>query len=438
MGRIYVRGGKLYLDFVDYDGERRRRASGLAVGQEDEARKLLEDVVAKVAANARAGGEGAGPATVARYAKRWIERRRGRVRDVEREDGEITQHVLPELGALFIVEVRPRHLRDLVLSLQGKGLAPRTVRGIYSTVRRMFNSAKIDELITDTPCVLEAGVLPPEVDKDPEWRAQAIFTRDELERLISDDRIPLGRRMLYGLKGLAGLRHGEAAGLRWEHYDPTAEPLGRLVVANSYGGRTKTQSTREMPVHATLARLLAEWRLSGWVEAFGRPPIAGDLVVPVRARTQRSEDEIRLSLQEQHEAQDRFVADLETLGLRTTAGASRRRGGHDLRATFITLAEEDGAIAHILERGTHTTKRDVRAGYRRFGWVAICTEVAKLRVSIRAGEVIALPAPPSAGQAQSWHSPAKGVGSQAEKKKPRAHHGHGAIARVAVRLFRER
>jgi integrase len=49
---------------------------------------------------------------------------------------------------------------------------------------------------------------------------------------------------------IAGLRHGEAAGLRWRHHDPDLEPLGRLLVATSYDtGRTKTDVTRRVPVH---------------------------------------------------------------------------------------------------------------------------------------------------------------------------------------------
>jgi integrase len=49
---------------------------------------------------------------------------------------------------------------------------------------------------------------------------------------------------------IAALRHGEAAGLRWKHYDPNTPSLGRLVVATSYDkGHTKTKRTRYMPVH---------------------------------------------------------------------------------------------------------------------------------------------------------------------------------------------
>jgi len=66
------------------------------------------------------------------------------------------------------------------------------------------------------------------------------------------------------------------------------EPLGRLsVVTSSDHDKTKTETERWMPVHPSLASLLAEWRLSGWPAAYGRQPEPGDLVVPVLPEPRR-------------------------------------------------------------------------------------------------------------------------------------------------------
>ena len=35
--------------------------------------------------------------------------------------------------------------------------------------------------------------------------------REELELLISSDEVPWDRQIMYGLEGVGGLRHGEAA-----------------------------------------------------------------------------------------------------------------------------------------------------------------------------------------------------------------------------------
>ncbi len=117
--------------------------------------------------------------------------------------------------------------------------------------------------------VVEKGVLPKNIDKDPSWRSSAVFNRDEVIALISDRRISLARRVLNALKALAALRHGEAAGLRWSDYHASAEPLGKFVVARSYDyERTKTQITREVPVHPALAQLLTQWKETGWTASW--------------------------------------------------------------------------------------------------------------------------------------------------------------------------
>jgi hypothetical protein len=82
-----------------------------------------------------------------------------------------------------------------------------------------------------------------------------------VEAIISHPRMWFDRRIVYALELLAGVRTGEAAALRWRHYDPTKQPLGELLVAFAYStvkGRektTKTDSSKHIPVHPTLAAM---------------------------------------------------------------------------------------------------------------------------------------------------------------------------------------
>jgi integrase len=89
-------------------------------------------------------------------------------------------------------------------------------------VAALFRDAKLADLIEQSPCILDERQLGPLVDKDPEWRNEAVLARDEVETIISDARIPADRQMVYALELLAGVRPGEAAAQRWRHYDPTA------------------------------------------------------------------------------------------------------------------------------------------------------------------------------------------------------------------------
>jgi hypothetical protein len=43
------------------------------------------------------------------------------------------------------------------------------------------------------------GELPPKEDKDPLWRAGAVFTQAEVEQLIGDERVPEDRRVPYAV-----------------------------------------------------------------------------------------------------------------------------------------------------------------------------------------------------------------------------------------------
>ena len=307
------------------------------------------------------------PITLAQYTARWVKSREAlRLASSKDESARLKHHVLPRIGHLRLSEVRPRHIRELVLELRQGELAPRTIHHVYQVTALLFRTAIADELIDSTPCVLTKGVLPKKVDKDPNWRSGAIYTREEIERLISDSRIPEDRRILYGLEGLAGLRHGESSELRWSHYDEKADPLGALNL-----GKTKSRVPRRVPVHPTLARMLAEWKLAGWERTYGRMPTPGDLITPTRNATARAPAE---TIKQLH-------ADLDLLGF-------RRRRGHDLRRTFITLAQVDGARRDLLESISHGPRGDIVSIYTTFPWPALCAEVAKLKIDLREGLVI--------------------------------------------------
>jgi hypothetical protein len=89
-------------------------------------------------------------------------------------------------------------------------LAPRTVRHVKTTLQTMLHEAVVDELIPSNPCVFKRGELPQKIDKDPRWRADAVFTRQEVEQLLSDERIPEDQTVFNALIFLTGMRTGRA------------------------------------------------------------------------------------------------------------------------------------------------------------------------------------------------------------------------------------
>jgi hypothetical protein len=100
-----------------------------------------------------------------------------------------------------------------------------------------------------------------------------------------------------------------------------------------------------------------------------RAPTDDDFIVPTRNMTERLSPE----------AQNAFTLDLKILRL-------RHRRGHDLRRTFITLAQVDGARRDLLETITHGPRGNIVNVYTTFPWPALCAEVAKLRITkVRTG-----------------------------------------------------
>jgi len=369
----FPRGSKLWFCYKHpITGKWLSTTTKCSVGKEVEATRFIAAFMKELASGVVPF---VGPETVAAYAGTWLDKRTNASARDDRT--RIEKHVLPRIGRMLLAEVKPRHIDDLVMALRGEGkLAPRTIRGIAGLLHTMFKRAVKEELIATNPVQMERGTLPKKVDKDPTWRPQAIYSRDEVERLISDPRILPDRHVLYGLKSVGGgMRHGEAARLRWRDYDTEAKPLGRIAL-----GQTKSGVPREVPVHPTLAKLLAQWKLSGWEATFGRRPTTDDLIVPTRNMTER----------QPAEAQEALVHDLELLGLRVEAGQKRKRRGHDLRRSFITIARTDGAIDSWLRWITHGPSADMMDVYSTPPWEVLCREMAKVNIQLREGEEIVL------------------------------------------------
>jgi integrase len=401
---VFARGSKLWIRFRGSNGKWRNVTTGYELGQEALAREMLAEMHRLVAGEA--AGEApliskAGRLTVLEYMELWLADRRAIGRDWKHDRSRL-QHVMPVLGELAIAEVRTRHLieafqrvRTIPSENTGQIVSPRTVHRIYEVVSRMFGDAQLADLITQDPCVLDERHLGALVDKDPEWRAGALFTRDEATALLSTDAIPDDRRMLYAFMLLAGMRPGEASALRWRHYDPTVLPLGRLTVAVAYDSRrhreksTKTDATRYVPVHATLAAMLAEWKLAGWEALCSRKPEPDDLIIPLPpadAEARRTRDGEPFRTERFNGKQWREI-DLPALGW-------RHRQMYAMKATFITLVLDDGADPHVIEtRVTHTKKsRSAFDGYNRGRqWELTCAEVSKLKLARRDVELEAIP-----------------------------------------------
>lgn len=389
MGTVYARGKWLWLGFIGPDGKRYMRSAKLPVGREAEAHAKLAELETAIAQRA-ASAPPPLTRTVATWAAEWSRRRiaKGKHTNAKLDESALQRHVVDAelsvhgtrvvLGRLRLEEVRVLHVRAWLETMEAKHLAPNTVLSIYSLMNRMFRSAVREELLDASPCNLDRGELPQLGAHEAEVRPEDsnVFTLRELERLVSDRRIPLDRRLCYGIAGLGGLREGDLSALTWADYDATIEPLGRLFVSKSYTRRnkrvkgTKSGVVRWVPTHPVAASLLAEWRLSGFRATFGRAPRTDDLLVPNRAGRHMTDLNLLGNLQ----------ADLKALGMRP-------RTFHALRATFCTYAAAGGAtwdVAKHISHGVKRRSRNMANVYVRPPWEVLCSVVLGIKLAPQA------------------------------------------------------
>jgi hypothetical protein len=381
MPSLYQKHGKWY---ARVKGDKQPgKWSDVSTGETDRDKAERFAEAAQRAIDKRRGKRDPNVRTLREWVETWLVRRDESGHDWKKDRGRLAKHVLPVLGDLDMHDVTTARIAELVHTLRFRDkLANRTTRNIYSVLAAVMRDARIAGHIQQTPCVLTEVQLGSVIDKDPEWRATALFTRKEATDLITDARIPADRQVVYALGLLAGLRIGEGAALRWRSYDATRDPLGSLTIARAYSTSrsqakgTKTEAVRHVPVHPVLAEMLAEWRATGWPAMFGREPEPDDLIVPLPptvTRTKRTGDPYRGW---DYTGRRWREVDLPALGW-------RHRSVYDSRATFVTLVLEDGADPDIIEsRVTHTKKtRSAFRGYDRGErWAETCREVAKLRI----------------------------------------------------------
>lgn len=375
--RRYASGARSYwIDFRDQHGERVQEPAGTTV---DGAVRRLEQRRGEVAAGTFVRGSATGAKTVATYADEWIELRRADgVRTVERERAMLRDHVLPTLGNERLADLRPRHIASLVRSLAGR-IGPKSIRNVHGVLSAMLARARFDEVIVENVAKgLPKGVLP----KNVRVRDVAPWTRSELEALIAPcEAIPEDRTVAYAIAAYTGARLGEIAGLRWRDLDVAARPLWRWALRTQYDGQPlKTDNPRDVPIHPELQRVLAVWKLDGWVRLMCWHPTADDFVLPRPAE--------RAARRPQHVDVPHHTA--SSLGAKTLQRHARKLGidptardFHSFRRSMITFARTDGAREDVLERVTHNAAGATIDGYTYFGWEPLCEAVGCLRLAPR-------------------------------------------------------
>ncbi len=165
-GWIRRRGRKLEAVIVLSDGTQRTRSTRFDVGQEEDAQRFLDVLLAELGGGEGASSSaGAGGLTLRAWGERWIaERKARRIVSADNEDAQLRFHVYPQLGDVAIVSLTKTAMLEWVRGLPsrtsvraGDALSPRSVHHIAATVRRLLAEAVDRELVDANPCTWRAN-----------------------------------------------------------------------------------------------------------------------------------------------------------------------------------------------------------------------------------------------------------------------------------------
>ena len=133
-----------------------------------------------------------------------------RIRTVEDYRMQVRNYIGPMLGAMFLSDIKPHHVREFQNRLAAR-LGSSTVRKIRQILSGALREAWNNDLIpynpvqkTPAPKLAEQKVVAPSVERVQQFLAAA----------ADDKYFPVFRLMAY-----TGMRVGEALGLEWRHVD---------------------------------------------------------------------------------------------------------------------------------------------------------------------------------------------------------------------------
>lgn len=278
-GSIYQRASDgLWVGVVDlgWSGGRRKRRTVSA--------KTLRELRPRLATLRREidAGVVSDSATVEQWLNHWLDDIASRtVRDTTLTGYRryVANWITPAIGKRRLADLRPEHVRAMLRAMETAGLSDATRRQAYAILRRALVIAVREQRLMTNPAAM---IDPPPVGKGTHGSLTLAETQQVL-RVIRQGH-PRGSRYLAAL--VAGLRQGEALGLRWEDVDldrgvlMVRRTVQRLPKRGLVVGEPKSAaSVRAVPVLAALSTMLTDERQpSGWVW----PSADGDPMDPRR------------------------------------------------------------------------------------------------------------------------------------------------------------
>lgn len=188
-------------------------------------------------------------------------------------------------------EVTTVTMRSWITACKAKGQSPSSIRVMMSVLSGLFSELQESGIVQTNP----VKGLPPSIrmmlrDQFDPLSVPFIEKLEDVRRIYLA--LPKHAARMYALGAYGGLRPGEARGLDWASVDLERGVIHVLQQLNRKNEPCllKDRDSRMVPILATLAPLLAEWKLEtggkGWVCRSGnrhRPDAPIDHMAPKKA-----------------------------------------------------------------------------------------------------------------------------------------------------------
>jgi integrase len=166
------------------------------------------------------------------------------------------KHVTPHIGEILLSKIGQADIQRLVRLWHDQGLAPKTIKNLHSTLRRVFTFGIEKRRLTRNPA--EKVLLPKQVAKE-----RACTDAEGLKKIIECAATMGVWRLPVLTACFTGMRRNEILALQWRDFDEehctlTARRSIKIEVGvGTYEGGTKTDTIRAITIPPVLRDALA-------------------------------------------------------------------------------------------------------------------------------------------------------------------------------------
>jgi integrase len=278
--------------------------------------------------------------TISELGRRYIEhlQNQGRKKSTQAAvETALNTHLEPYFRGRAITSVRYEDVADLVSTLRGKGLSPKSMRNYIGTLRTLYRFAMHPRRrwATSNPC---GGI---ELDGVPHYGGIRYLDPEQVELLVAnvcEGAYQLLDATMFLVAAMTGLRMGELCALRWRDVDWLASTIRvqRSYVMEEIGSPKSKRSLRSVPMAPEVGGALERY-----FQASGEP--RGDQLVFADPEPRETVlESIGEPALEKTAVLRRFRRALNAAGL-------PRHRFHDLRHTFGTACAAAGVPMRTLQ-----------------------------------------------------------------------------------------